>query len=86
MGLANWLQSLVFASTVVVCYYEKMVTQLSFIAFQWQTGLLQVCDRRRGCIWRRLWAYILWGKTETGGGFKSNQVKRLGYSQCFNVS
>ena len=25
------------------------------------------------------------GKTETGGGVRSNQVKRLGYSKCFNV-
>ena len=26
------------------------------------------------------------GKTDTGGGIKSNQVKLLGYIKCFSVS
>ena len=47
-----------------------------------------------GCRWRRLWAGYLRenvlgsviGKTKTGGGVRSNQIKRLGYIKCFNVS
>ena len=47
--------------------------------------MLQFRDCKGGFIWRRLWAWILWGKvlgnvtgkTKTGGGVRSSQVKHL---------
>ena len=93
MGIENWLQFLL-QSTLVVCSYGKIAPQVNFIAFWWQTGLLQVCDCKKGFLWRRLWAWILWGnpfgsvtgKIQTHEDVKSHQVKRLGIMKCFNIA
>ena len=65
---------------------------MNFIAIWWRTGLLQDCDGKGG-VNGEDWVFILWEnvlgsvtrKTETGGGVRSNQVKRLDYIRCFNV-
>ena len=66
---------------------------MNFTAVAWENGLLQVYDCKGGWVRRRLWTSILQrkvmgsvtGKIETGGGVRSNQVKRLGYIKCFNI-
>ena len=95
MGIENWLQSLVFAAEYSCSVFlRKNCTLVNFIAFWWQTGLLQVCDCKKGFLWRRLWAWILWGnpfgsvtgKIQTHEDVKSHQVKRLGIMKCFNIA
>ena len=95
MGLANWLQSLVLPQYCCSVYFRKngsLGDFYSLLVVDW--SVTQVFDCRRGYIWRRPWGCILCGnvlgsvtgKTETVGGIKSNQVKRLNYIHCFNVS
>ena len=99
MGLADSLQPLVSAAkyscSVFLWKNGNLGKFYSLLVVDWLCTLVvdQVRDFTVGCVWRRLWAWILWrnvlgsmtGKTKTGGGVRSNQVKHLGYIKCLNV-
>ena len=58
---------------------EKWQLKLILKSSNGRMGMLQVPDSKGGCIWRRLWVWILHGnmlgsatgKTQTGGGIRS---------------
>ena len=77
-----------FGSNVPLCFAHTEKCQLRWIGtssifshFGSRLGLLHLRDCKGCCLWRRLFARILWGivlrsgigKTESGGGVRSNQ-------------
>ena len=94
MDLANWLQSAVF----VAKYCRSMFLQKNgslgeryrHLVVDWS---VTVCDCKGDCVWRGIWAWVLWrnvlgsvtGKSEIRGGVKQTTFKRLDYIKCFNV-
>ena len=77
----------IFGSKVPLCFVHTEKWQIRWIGtlmifslFGSRLGLLHLRDCKGACLWRRLCAWILWvnvlrsviGKTESGGGVKSN--------------
>ena len=77
----------IFGSKVPLCFVDMekwqirwIGTSMVFSLFCSRLGLLHLRGCKGACLWRRLCAWILWvnvlrsviGKTESGGGVKSN--------------
>ena len=80
-----WIKISSFGSKVSLYFVDTEKWQLRWIRtlmifslFGSKLGLLHLHDYKEGCIWRKLYAWILWGnvlrskigKTESGGGVR----------------
>ena len=81
----TWIKISSFGSKVPLCFVHAEKRQLKWIGksmifslFSSRPVLLHLRDCKGSCLWMGSCAWILWVKTENGGGVRSHQF--IGYT------